>query len=152
MKTNDLQPPAGSNKPRKRIGRGHATGQGKQAGRGGKGQAKRSGGTKGPYFEGGQLPLVRRLPTLRGFTNRSRIEYQPVNVGELAACFEAGSEITPDLLAEAGIVRSNRPVVVLGDGGIQVALTVKAHRFSASAEDKIKAAGGVVEVLPLLNL
>lgn len=152
MKTNDLQPPAGSNKPRKRIGRGHATGQGKQAGRGGKGQAKRSGGTKGPYFEGGQLPLVRRLPTLRGFTNRNRIEYQPVNVGELAANFEPGSEITPDLLAEAGIVRANRPVVVLGDGGIQVALTVKAHRFSTSAEEKIKAAGGAVEVLPLLTL
>lgn len=152
MKTNDLQPPAGSKKPRKRIGRGHGTGQGKQAGRGAKGQAKRSGGTKGPYFEGGQLPLVRRLPTLRGFHNRNRIDYQPVNVGELAASFAPGSEITPDLLAQVGIVRANRPVVVLGDGGIDVAMTVKAHRFSASAEEKIKAAGGAVEVLSLLNL
>ncbi len=150
MNQHDLQSPAGARKARKRVGRGHATGQGKQAGRGTKGQAKRSGGVKAPYFEGGQLPLVRRLPRLRGFTNRNRVEYQAVNVGELAINFESGAEITPEVLAATGFVRPNRPVVILGDGGLNVALTVKAHRFSASAEEKIKAAGGVAEVLPLL--
>ncbi len=151
MNHHDLSAPKGSNKPRKRIGRGHATGQGKTAGRGTKGQNKRSGGAKAPYFEGGQLPLVRRLPHLRGFHNLSRVAYQPINVRDLADCFAAGDQVTPDLLAAANLIRkSTDPVVVLGDGGIKMALHVKAHRFSASALAKIEAAGGTVEVLPLM--
>ena len=150
MNHHDLRAPKGSNKPRKRIGRGHATGQGKTAGRGTKGQNSRSGGAKAPYFEGGQLPLVRRLPTLRGFTNINRVVYQPVNVRDLAGSFAAGEQVTPEELAEANLIRkSTDPVVVLGDGGIKTVLHVKAHRFSASALAKIEAAGGTVEVLPL---
>jgi len=149
MKLHDLHSPKGATKRRKRVGRGISAGQGKTAGRGEKGQNKRSGGGKGPYFEGGQLPLVRRLPTLRGFTNRSRVEYQPVNVARLAELFEAGSEITPDVLADARIIRPNGgPVVILGGGEINVALQVKAQRFSKSARQKIEAAGGAAEVLP----
>jgi large subunit ribosomal protein L15 len=114
------------------------------------GQNSRSGGGKGPYFEGGQLPLFRRLPTLRGFTNINRVEYQPLNVGLLAQDFEAGEEITPEVLIERGYIRENGgPVVILGDGDIAVALTVKAHRFSKSARSKIEAAGGTAETLPL---
>lgn len=151
MNQHDLRVPKGSNKSRKRIGRGHATGQGKTAGRGTKGQNSRSGGAKAPYFEGGQLPLVRRLPTLRGFTNINRVVYQPVNVRDLADSFAAGEQVTPEELAEANLIRkSTDPVVVLGDGGIKTALHVKAHRFSASALAKIEAAGGTVEVLPLM--
>ena len=150
MKLHDLQPPPGSKRPRKRVGRGHASGTGKTAGRGTKGQNSRSGGGKGPYFEGGQLPLVRRLPLLRGFTNRNHIVYQPVNVSLLQERFEAGAEITPDLLAARRLIRRNGgPVVILGDGAIGVSLTVKAHRFSASARQKIEAAGGTAEVLAL---
>lgn len=149
MKLNDLQPAPGSTKDRKRVGRGISAGKGKTAGRGEKGQKKRSGGGKGKYFEGGQLPLVRRLPLLRGFTNFNRVEYQPVNVRELAERFEAGAEVTPEALAVDRIVRLSLPVVILGDGDIDVALNVKAHRFSAGARQKIEAAGGTVEVLPL---
>ncbi|HEY52860.1 MAG TPA: 50S ribosomal protein L15 [Caldilineae bacterium] len=148
MKLHDLHSPKGATKPRKRVGRGISAGKGKTAGRGEKGQNKRSGGGKGPYFEGGQLPLVRRLPTLRGFTNRFRVEYQPVNVSLLAELFEAGAEITPDALAAARIIRPNGgPVVILGDGEINTAVHVKAQRFSASAREKIEAAGGTVEVV-----
>ncbi len=130
------------------MGRGISAGQGKTAGRGAKGQNKRSGGGKGPYFEGGQLPLVRRLPYIRGFTNRNRIEYQPVNVQDLTI-FAADVKITPAILAEAGLVRPNRPVVILGSGDIDTAVHVQAHRVSASARSKIEAAGGSVEILPL---
>ena len=151
MKQHDLQPAAGARKARKRVGRGISSGHGKTAGRGAKGQNKRSGGGKGHYFEGGQLPLVRRLPTLRGFTNRSRIAYQAVNVGELTPHFPADAEVTPELLASLRMVRSNGgPVVVLGDGALRVPLHVKAHRFSTSARQKIEAAGGSVEILPLV--
>jgi large subunit ribosomal protein L15 len=130
-----------------RKGRGIAAGKGKTAGRGTKGQNSRSGGGVRPYFEGGQLPLVRRLPQKRGFRNRSRVEYVPVNL-ELIADFEA--DVTPESLAEAGIIRkASLPVVVLGEGELEKALTVRAHRFSASAKAKIEAAGGVAEVLPL---
>ncbi|RME86285.1 MAG: 50S ribosomal protein L15 [Caldilineae bacterium] len=150
MKLHDLQAPQGATRKRKRVGRGISAGQGKTAGRGQKGQNKRSGGGKGPYFEGGQLPLVRRLPTLRGFTNINRVEYQPVNVSLLAERFEAGAEITPEVLAERRIIHANKgPVVILGDGELTVPLHVKAHRFSASARAKIEAAGGSVEVLQL---
>jgi len=150
MKLHDLKPAAGSRKNRIRAGRGISAGRGKTAGRGMNGQNSRSGGGKGPYFEGGQLPLFRRLPTLRGFTNINRVAYQPLNVGTLAQDFAANDEITPELLVEQGYVRKNGgPVVILGQGDIDIALTVKAHRFSKSARAKIEAAGGTVEVLPL---
>ncbi len=149
MKLHDLQPSKGSKKSRKRVGRGIAAGQGKTAGRGTKGQGARSGGGKGPYFEGGQLPLVRRLPFKRGFRNIWRVEYAEVNVDRLNQ-FRAGSVVTPETLTKAGVVRSTKkPVVVLGRGSLKKSLTVKAHRFSASARAQIEAAGGTVEVLPL---
>lgn len=151
MELHDLRPALGSRKKRKRVGRGTGSGHGKTAGRGMKGQNARSGGGKGPYFEGGQLPLVRRLPFRRGFTNIHRIEYKPVNLGRLQENFgESGQEITPETLVEAGITkRSDKAIAILGDGELTTALTVKAHRFSKSAQEKIEAAGGTVEVLPL---
>ena len=152
MKLHDLKPAPGSRKNKKRVGRGMASGTVKTSGRGTKGQNARSGGGKGPFFEGGQLPLVRRLPFKRGFTNIHRIEYKPVNVSLLQERFGEGDqkEITPELLVEAGIIkRSDKAVAILGNGELTSALTVKAHRFSKSAQAKIEAAGGAVEVLPL---
>lgn len=151
MQLHDLRPPAGSNKRKKRIGRGMASGSGKTSGRGIKGQNARSGGGKGPYFEGGQLPLVRRLPFRRGFTNIRRVEYKPINVEFLQERFGEGTqEITPEVLVEAGVIkRSDKAVAILGSGEITAAFTVKAHRFSKSAKEKIEAVGGTVEVLPL---
>lgn len=149
MKLDDLYPAPGAHKKRIRAGRGISAGRGKTAGRGTKGQNARSGGTKRPYFEGGQLPLVRRLPHLGGFTNIWRIEYTPVNVERLNA-FAAGAEVTPQVMAEAGLIKSpHKPVKVLGEGELDRALTVKAHKFSATAREKILAAGGSVEELPL---
>jgi large subunit ribosomal protein L15 len=149
MKLHDLRPNPGKKKKRKRVGRGISAGQGKTAGRGTKGQGARSGGGKGPYFEGGQLPLVRRLPFKRGFTNIRKITYQPVNVGSLAD-FETGVEIDPDVMAGVGLLKKESdPVVILGDGELSVAISVKAHRFSAAAIEKIEAAGGSVTVIPL---
>jgi len=151
MKLHDLRPAPGSTKRKKRVGRGMASGKGKTSGLGMKGQGARSGGGKGPYFEGGQLPLVRRLPFKRGFTNINRIEYKPVNLDRLQEIFgEGGQEVTPESLVEAGVIkRSDKAVAVLGKGEINSALTIKAHRFSKSAQEKIEAAGGTVEVLPL---
>jgi large subunit ribosomal protein L15 len=128
-----------------------ASGHGKTSGRGTKGQGARSGGGKGPYFEGGQLPLVRRLPFRRGFTNIHRIKYKPINLSRLQEKFgEDKQEVTPETLIEAGVIkRSDKAVAILGDGGLSAALTVKAHRFSKSAKEKIESAGGTVEVLPL---
>lgn len=147
MKLHELQPAEGAKKKRKRVGRGIAAGQGKTAGRGTKGQNARTGGGVRPYFEGGQLPLVRRLPFRRGFTNIWRIAYTPVNLERLER-FPAGSEVSPETLAEAGIIKSAREaVVILGQGDLDRPLTVKAHRFSASAREKILKAGGTVEVL-----
>ncbi len=151
MKLHDLRPDEGAKKKRKRVGRGIAAGQGKTAGRGTKGQGARSGGGKGPYFEGGQLPLARRLPFKRGFTNRRKIIYSPVNIGvftEMEA--EAGMEIGPEVMFAVGLIKKiDDPIVILGDGELNVAVTVRAHRFSKSAVEKIEAAGGKVEVLPL---
>ena len=148
MKLHDLQAPKGARKSRKRVGRGIAAGQGKTAGRGTKGQAARSGGTKGPYFEGGQLPLVRRLPFKRGFKNIFKVQYVPVNLYRLEE-FDADAEISPVTLAEAGIIKSaDLPVAILGDGEVDRPLVVKAHRFSSSARAKIEEAGGSVEQLP----
>lgn len=153
MKLHDLKPAPGSVKRKKRVGRGMASGKGKTSGRGMKGQNARSGGGKGPYFEGGQLPLVRRLPFKRGFTNINRVEYKPVNLDRLQEKFGADNpEVTPEALADAGIIkRSDKAVAILGNGELNAALNVKAHRFSKSAQEKIEAAGGSVEVLPLSN-
>lgn len=150
MKLHDLRPDKGAKKKRKRVGRGISAGQGKTAGRGTKGQNARSGGGKGVYFEGGQLPLARRLPYKRGFTNPNKIYYRPVNVGTLAAMFESGSAIDPAALEQNGLLkRATEPVVLLGDGDLDIPLTVKVHRVSAAARAKIEAAGGTVEILPL---
>jgi large subunit ribosomal protein L15 len=148
MKLHDLRPSEGMKKQRKRVGRGIAAGQGKTAGRGTKGQAARSGGTKGPYFEGGQLPLVRRLPFKRGFTNIFKVQYVPVNLYRLER-FVANDEVTPETLAEAGVIKSpSLPVAILGDGELDRPLVVRAHRFSENARLKIQEAGGTVETLP----
>ncbi|MBU0495783.1 MAG: 50S ribosomal protein L15 [Chloroflexi bacterium] len=146
MKLHELHPAPGSRKNRIRAGRGDGGRRGKTAGRGTKGQNSRSGGGVRPYFEGGQLPLVRRLPHVRGFTNIFAVKYAVVNVGYLEQ-FPAHTEITPALLHEMGLVRHGLPVKVLGDGELSRPLTVHAHRFSASARLKIEAAGG--EVLEL---
>jgi len=150
MKLHDLRPNSGAKKKRKRVGRGIAAGQGKTAGRGTKGQGARSGGGKGPYFEGGQLPLARRLPFKRGFTNIRKIYYKPVNLEQLAQFDFDGADVTPEILTAVGLLKKvTDPVVVLGSGELSVALTVKAHRFSASAKEKIESAGGTVEIIAL---
>ncbi len=150
MKLHDLRPNPGAKKKRKRVGRGISAGQGKTAGRGTKGQNARSGGGKGIYFEGGQLPLARRLPYKRGFTNIRKVYYKPVNLDRLAEIDFGDVEVTPEVLAAIGFIKKpTDPVVILGDGDLDVALTVKAHRFSVTARQKIEAAGGKVEVLPL---
>jgi large subunit ribosomal protein L15 len=124
------------------------SGYGKTAGRGTKGQGARSGGGKGPYFEGGQLPLVRRLPFKRGFTNIRKIYYRAVNVDQLVERFAEGAEVNPVSLAVVGLIKKpTDPVVILGRGEIDYALTVKADRFSESAKAKIEAAGGSIEKL-----
>ena len=151
MKLHDLRPAPGAKKRKNRVGRGIAAGQGKTAGRGTKGQGARSGGGKGPYFEGGQLPLVRRLPFKRGFTNIFRVFYQEVNVEDLARVFSAGDAVTPETMQANGLIKkADAPVVVLGRGELSGALTVSAHRFSKSAQEQIEAAGGSVQVLELL--
>ncbi|MCL5026607.1 MAG: 50S ribosomal protein L15 [Chloroflexi bacterium] len=142
MRLHELRPAPGATHRRKRVGRGVGSGSGTYAGRGLKGQKARSGGGVPPYFEGGQLPLVQRLPHKRGFVNRFRKEYAPVNLGRLVS-FEAGSEVTPETMYQAGIIKSPGALVkVLGDGELDRALTVRAHSFSASAKAKIEAAGG----------
>ncbi len=151
MKLHDLHPAKGAKKNRKRVGRGISAGQGKTAGRGTKGQNARAGGGVPPYFEGGQLPLVRKLPFVRGynFFNPYKVEFEPVNVDALAARFEPGAEVTPDTLHGAGLLGDAEDlVVILGRGELDRPLHIKAHRVSESAEKKIVAAGGSVELLP----
>jgi large subunit ribosomal protein L15 len=141
-----LRPPRGSKQVRKRLGRGNATGQGTSAGRGSKGQKSR--GSVRPGFEGGQIPLVRRAPRLRGFRNFSRVEFHPVNVSTLAERFEAGATVDAEALVAARLLDDvNEPFKVLGRGELAHALTVKAPRFSQSAKDAIAAAGGSFEEL-----
>jgi large subunit ribosomal protein L15 len=141
MKLNDLKPAPGSTKAKTRKGRGEAAGKGKTAGRGTKGTGARKNTPAG--FEGGQMPLQRRLPKLPGFTPRNRIEYTGVNVSALDGAFDAGAEVTPAALAAKGLIRSaSTPVKILGDGELTKALTVSAQRFSKSAEAKIAEAGG----------
>jgi len=145
MKLHDIQAGEGARHRRKRVGRGNASGHGTTAGRGTKGQKARAGGNVPPRFEGGQLPLVRRLPYKRGFVNHSRVEYAVINVGALQR-FPAGTEISPEMLHGTRLIESaNLPVKILGDGALDRALSVRAHRFSATARTKIEAAGGKVE-------
>lgn len=146
MRINDLSPAPGARKERKRVGRGIGSGLGKTSGKGHKGQKARSGGGKGPAFEGGQTPLQRRLPK-RGFTNKWRRNWSIVSLARLND-FPAGTEITPELLRERGVVKDlGDGLKVLGTGTIERKLTVKAHAFSASAREKIEAAGGKAEVI-----
>ncbi|HEY1252480.1 MAG TPA: 50S ribosomal protein L15 [Thermoanaerobaculia bacterium] len=145
MGVHDLGPAPGATHYRKRVGRGPGSGHGKTAGRGYKGQRSRTGYRHQRGFEGGQMPLHRRLPK-RGFTNIFRVEYDIVNLSDLDR-FEAGASVTPEALTELRLTRKNRPVKILGDGKIQKALTVSAHKFSASAKAGIEAAGGRCEVL-----
>jgi large subunit ribosomal protein L15 len=144
MKLHELRPPAGAHRERRRIGRGHGSGQGTTAGKGTKGQKARSGGGVPPYFEGGQLPLVRRLPYRRGFKNPFRVAYTVVNVGKLGT-LPAGSEVTSETLIGLGLLHKGEgPVKVLGDGELAVALTVRVDRVTDQARQKIEAAGGSV--------
>ncbi|WP_338670034.1 50S ribosomal protein L15 [Pseudodesulfovibrio methanolicus] len=133
-------------KNRKRIGRGSGSGWGKTAAKGHKGQNARAGGGVRPGFEGGQMPLARRLPK-RGFKNPFREEYEAVNVGRLIALFEGKDEITVADMYERGVVKSGAPVKVLGTGDVDKAVTIEAHRFSASAADKIAKAGGTAKAI-----
>jgi large subunit ribosomal protein L15 len=140
----DLSPTAGSHRARKRVGRGPGSGLGKTSGRGEKGQKARSGGSVHPRFEGGQMPLIRRIPK-RGFKNPNRVEYQVVNLRDLER-FEG--EVSPEVLQGAGLIGASRgPVKVLGQGDIAKSLAVSAHAFSKSAREKIEAAGGSVTII-----
>jgi large subunit ribosomal protein L15 len=146
MKLHELKPAEGSRHDRKRKGRGIGSGNGKTAGKGHKGQNARSGGGVRPGFEGGQTPLARRLPK-RGFTNINRKEYAVVNLDALNR-FEDGTEVTPELLIETGLIKKELAgVKVLAKGNLEKKLTVKAHKFSSAAEEAIKAAGGQTEVI-----
>ncbi len=142
-----LTPPPGARKKRKRVGRGEGSGKGKTCGKGHKGQTSRSGHKHRAYFEGGQMPMNRRVPK-RGFSNyRFRKHFEVVNVSTLER-FEEGTTVDPDALAAAGLVRPGRLVKVLGDGDLARKLSVRAHKFSATAAKKIEAVGGSVETLP----
>ncbi len=142
-----LSPPEGAQKKKKRLGRGRASGLGKTSGRGHKGQRSRAGSGVKPGFEGGQMPLQRRLPK-RGFTNIFRVENQAVNLGVIAGAFKDGDTVAPETLIEKGMIKARKgPVKVLGSGEITVALTIRANAFSSSAIKKIEAAGGKAEVI-----
>ena len=162
MKLHDLRPPDGSNTARTRVGRGIAAGKGKTAGRGTKGQKARAGGSIPPWFEGGQTPLHMRIPKLRGFKNRAKVDYEVVNVGDIAARIEAGAfsaagaapkkgeqlTINADILRAVGLVRNvKKPLKILGNGELAAALFVVADAYTKSATAKIEAAGGVVNIL-----
>ncbi len=145
VRQDNLSPPPGSKRPRKRVGRGDGSGKGTYSGRGSGGQKSRAGYKIRPGFEGGQLPLIKRLPRKRGFTNIFRIEYSIVNI-ETLNIFESGGEVTPEKLAAVGVIKSLRhPIKILAKGELKHPLTVKANKFSASAKAKIEAVGGKVE-------
>lgn len=146
VKQNSIAPARGSRHARKRVGRGNGSGHGTYSGRGCKGQKSRAGNQKfRPGFEGGQLPLIKRLPRKRGFTNIFRTEYSSVNIGQLNK-FKSGSEVTPEKLLEAGIIKTlANPIKILANGEIKHAVTVKCCKLSASAKAKIETAGGKVE-------
>jgi large subunit ribosomal protein L15 len=147
MKLHDLKPNEGKTKRRKRVGRGISAGQGKTAGRGQKGQNARAGGGTPLWHQGGNLPFFRRLPFKRGFTPPNRVIYNEVNLDQLEG-FKAKSEVSPETLAEARLLRNiDNPVVILGRGELSKALNVKAHRVTKGAQAKIEAAGGSVEII-----
>jgi large subunit ribosomal protein L15 len=147
MRLHELRPPKGSTRERIRLGRGHGSGKVKTGGKGTKGQNARAGGGVPPYFEGGQLPLIRKLPYRRGFRNPFRVPFREVNVRDLAQ-FPDGSTVGPDEFEIAGVLRGKTgPVKVLGLGELSVKLTVRANKFSAGAREKIEAAGGSVETI-----
>ncbi|TMK79245.1 MAG: 50S ribosomal protein L15 [Actinobacteria bacterium] len=148
MKLHHLRPAEGSTHRRRRMGRGRAAGQGKTAGRGTKGTGARHNPKIG--FEGGQMPLQRRVPKLKGFTNPNRKEWAVVNVERLSV-FDAGADVTPEALRERGLVRPSLPVKVLGRGEVDRRLTVRAHAVSGSARAKIEAAGGAVEIIEAVH-
>jgi large subunit ribosomal protein L15 len=148
MSLSDLKPPKGAKHAKKRIGRGQGSGNGKTAGRGHKGAKSRSGFKFKRGFEGGQMPLHRRVPK-RGFHNPFRVEYDVVNLDTLAAIFEADTVVTPELLAERRLVPGGAPIKVLARGDVGKKLTVKAHKFSGKAAEKIAAAGGTTELIAL---
>ncbi|MDD4859279.1 MAG: 50S ribosomal protein L15 [Dehalococcoidales bacterium] len=142
---NNLTSAPGSRKARKVVGRGDSNGHGNFSGRGCKGQKSRAGGGPRPGFEGGQLPMIKRLPEKRGFTNIFRVEYAPVNIEQLNV-FDADTEVTAEKLVAAGLIKSTKqPIKILADGELTRPLTVKAEKFSASAKAKIEAAGGKAE-------
>lgn len=145
MRLHELKPAPGAKRRRKRVGRGESSGKGKTSGRGQKGQKSRN--TVPVWFEGGQMPIQRRVPKWGGFTSRNRVEYAVVNIARLADTFEAGASIGPEDIAARGLVRRKQRVKVLAHGDISKALTVRAHKFSKQAEEKIRAAGGTTEVL-----
>ena len=150
MKLHDLVPNEGSKKNKKRVGRGISAGQGKTAGRGTKGQGSRSGEGGHLYRQGGNLPFYRRLPFMRGqgFTARNQVEYNEVNLDQLTESFQANTEVNPETLQNARLLRDPRnPVVILGRGEMKVALKVRAHRVSAGSKAKIEEAGGSVELI-----
>ncbi len=150
MQLHDLRPSEGSNKKRKRVGRGTGSGKGKTSTRGTKGQRSRTGVKIHAAFEGGQNRMTKRLPKMRGFNNRFKVEYVPVNLDALERLFAAGAEVSPETLAVAGLLGNDSDaVVVLARGEITKALHFKVHRMSAQAKEKIEAAGGSVEVLPV---
>jgi len=147
MKLHELKPPKGSTSERRRIGRGLGSGRGKTSGKGHKGQKARSGGGVPLYFEGGQLPLVRRLPYRRGFNNPFRVEYEVVNLDQLEA-LEGTTSVDQEVLRSRGMIRSNKkPLKILARGSLTKALTVRAHKFSQAAEEAIQKAGGKAEVI-----
>ena len=149
MKLHDLKPNEGATQKRKRVGRGISAGQGKTSGRGTKGQGARSGTGGRLYHQGGNLPFFRRLPFQRGFTPINRVEYNEVNLDQLES-FEANSTVSPEALNTARLLRApEKPVVILGRGDVSVPLQVAAHRVTEGARQKIEAAGGKVEILPL---
>ena len=146
MKPHELKPAKGARKARRRVGRGDGSGRGTTAGRGTKGTRAR--GTVHIFFEGGQMPLARRVPKLKGFKRPGRVEYGAVNVGDLGAV--GGNEIGPDEMRAAGLVHKRHNLIkVLGDGDLDAAITVRAHAVSAAARSKIEGAGGAIELIPL---
>ena len=147
VKLGDIRPPKGSNKDRKRVGRGHGSGYVKTAGKGTKGQKARTGGNTRPGFQGGQTPIQQQLPYKRGFTNIWSVRYNIVNLDQLSE-LDADTQVTPELLTEAGLVRdTSKHLKILGDGELTQALHVSAHKVSESARQKIEAAGGTVSII-----
>ena len=148
MQQHSLKSPQGSKKNRKRVGRGDSSGSGSYSGKGMKGQKSRSGGGVRPGFEGGQLPLIKKLSALRGFNNIFRREFIPINLNTISKLYETDNEISPETLVEKNVLKDTKsPIKILGDGEINFPVKVTAHKFSRSAKDKIIAAGGTIQEL-----